>query len=444
MKIIERKISELKPAEYNPRQLTDKQFKDLKKSLNKFGFVDPVIVNMHPERKNVIIGGHQRLKVWESLGNDTAPTVELSLTLAEEQELNVRLNRNTGQWDYEILANLFEEDNLIDWGFDRFELGMTGGSDDDALNFGAGKDSKEAGSRDDKDTDNEIHAKLVDRFIVPPFSVLDTRQGYWVNRKQWWKEKIGDKGESREGALSTSKMFNTYSNGVSVLDPVMSELIVHWFGLPGGKAFDCFAGDTVFGFVAGSLGQQFTGIELRQEQAEINNTRVKEANLPARYICDDGQNVNSHLEKESQDLFFSCPPYFDLEKYSALPNDASNQKDYKAFLSILYNAFSRSAACLKENRFAVVVVGDIRDKNGFYYRFTDHVKDIFHAEGMQLYNELILVEPLGTLPQRVGKIMEHRKVGKCHQNVLVFYKGDPKKIKTIYPKIETNESESVA
>lgn len=122
MKIVERKISELIPAEYNPRQLTDKQFKDLKKSLQKFGFVDPVIVNTHKERKNIIIGGHQRCKVWEELGNDTVPTVELCLTFKQEQELNTRLNRNTGEWDFDKLANLFETDDLLDWGFEKWEL----------------------------------------------------------------------------------------------------------------------------------------------------------------------------------------------------------------------------------------------------------------------------------------------------------------------------------
>lgn len=124
MEIKERKISELIPAEYNPRRLTIKQFDDLKESLLKFGFVDPVIVNMHPTRRNIVIGGHQRLKAWTSLEHKTVPVVELYLLEAEERELNVRLNKNSGSFDFDMLANHFSTDDLLNWGFEEFELGI--------------------------------------------------------------------------------------------------------------------------------------------------------------------------------------------------------------------------------------------------------------------------------------------------------------------------------
>lgn len=122
MKIVERKIKDLIRAEYNPRELTKDQYNQLKDSLLRFGVVDPVIVNKHPDRDNIIIGGHQRSKVWEDMGNSTIPTVELNLTLEKEKELNVRLNKNTGQFDMDMLANHFETDDLIEWGFDEKEL----------------------------------------------------------------------------------------------------------------------------------------------------------------------------------------------------------------------------------------------------------------------------------------------------------------------------------
>tara|TARA_R110000822_G_scaffold272966_1_gene395467 strand:- start:1724 stop:2347 length:624 start_codon:yes stop_codon:yes gene_type:complete len=122
MKIVNRKIKDLIGAEYNPRELTKDQYKQLKDSLLRFGVVDPVIVNKHPERDNIIIGGHQRSKVWGDMGNESIPTVELSLTLDKEKELNVRLNKNTGQFDMDMLANNFDTDELIEWGFDAGEL----------------------------------------------------------------------------------------------------------------------------------------------------------------------------------------------------------------------------------------------------------------------------------------------------------------------------------
>jgi hypothetical protein len=122
MKVIERKINELIPAEYNPRQLSKEQAEQLKASLQRFGAVDPAIVNIHPDRKNIIVGGHQRLKTAQSIGWDTFPCVEVELDRDKERELNIRLNKNTGGWDYDSLANYFEVEELTDWGFTEKEL----------------------------------------------------------------------------------------------------------------------------------------------------------------------------------------------------------------------------------------------------------------------------------------------------------------------------------
>tara|TARA_R110000796_G_scaffold249822_1_gene378056 strand:- start:1265 stop:1783 length:519 start_codon:yes stop_codon:yes gene_type:complete len=122
MKIVKRKIKELIGAEYNPRILTNIQEKDLKDSLTRFGLVDPVLVNMNSERKNIIIGGHQRTKVWESMGHRSIECIELNLSIEKEKELNVRLNKNTGIWNNELLKDHFDFENLIDWGFTAGEL----------------------------------------------------------------------------------------------------------------------------------------------------------------------------------------------------------------------------------------------------------------------------------------------------------------------------------
>ncbi len=116
MKVVKRKISELIPADYNPRRLTEKQEKHLTESLTEFGLVDPVIVNMNSDRKNIIIGGHQRLKVWQKLGNKEIDCVELDLSIEKEKELNIRLNANTGEWDIDLLLGEWEQFELESWG----------------------------------------------------------------------------------------------------------------------------------------------------------------------------------------------------------------------------------------------------------------------------------------------------------------------------------------
>lgn len=122
MKIKFVKISELIPADYNPRQASQKEVDDIKQSLEKFGFVDPILINSHPSRENVIIGGHLRCKVWAEMGNETVPTVIVNLPPEDERELNIRLNKNTGSWDYELLLSEFNTEELTAWGFDDKEL----------------------------------------------------------------------------------------------------------------------------------------------------------------------------------------------------------------------------------------------------------------------------------------------------------------------------------
>ncbi len=121
MKIETVEIGKLKPAEYNPRKLSEKQEKDLIKSIEKFGLVDPIIVNKQKGREFIVVGGHQRLKIAKKLGYVDVPVVFVELDEENEKELNIRLNKNTGDWDWELLKN-FEEGFLLDVGFSTVEV----------------------------------------------------------------------------------------------------------------------------------------------------------------------------------------------------------------------------------------------------------------------------------------------------------------------------------
>ena len=121
-KIIHRDINSLIFAEYNPRQLTKDQYQNLKDSISRFGLVDPIIVNSNKDRKNIIVGGHQRVKVAKDMDIEFVPVLEVDLTYEKERELNIRLNKNTGEWDMDILANNFDMEELIDFGFNDEDL----------------------------------------------------------------------------------------------------------------------------------------------------------------------------------------------------------------------------------------------------------------------------------------------------------------------------------
>ena len=117
-------IDELTDYSKNPRSLTKQQFEQLKKSLDKFGLIDKPIINA--DEKNTVIGGHQRLRVLRSENQKSVECWYPSRELDEKEveELNIRLNKNTGDWDFDTLANNFEVGDLMDWGFTEMELGL--------------------------------------------------------------------------------------------------------------------------------------------------------------------------------------------------------------------------------------------------------------------------------------------------------------------------------
>ncbi|MEN9881020.1 MAG: hypothetical protein RLZZ308_203 [Candidatus Parcubacteria bacterium] len=115
-------INNLKPSAYNPRKWNESQITALKESITRFGLVDPVLCNSSPERNNVVIGGHFRLKVAKDLGLKEMPVVYIDIPdIEKEKELNVRLNKNLGEFDFDLLKD-FGEAFLKDIGFDSEEL----------------------------------------------------------------------------------------------------------------------------------------------------------------------------------------------------------------------------------------------------------------------------------------------------------------------------------
>jgi len=133
MKIENVKADELKFAKYNPREITDKSFDDLKNSIRKFGFVEPVVVN---SKNNEIIGGHMRVRAAKDMGMEEVPVKFVDLTEKEAKVLNLALNRIQGRWDADKLSKLITELETVegvelelsgfeDWELDYYNVGPT-------------------------------------------------------------------------------------------------------------------------------------------------------------------------------------------------------------------------------------------------------------------------------------------------------------------------------
>lgn len=273
---------------------------------------------------------------------------------------------------------------------------------------------------------------LRNKYIEPPFSLLDAKQGKWQQRKKNWINR-GLKSEIGRGAKAfnlsnwvNEKSFNgdKLKSDVSIFDPVLCELSYHWFCDNGGEILDPFAGGSVRGIVANYLGYKYTGIDIRQEQIDSNREQAMDIlpieNQPQWYVGDSNEVLNGF--NKQFDFVFSCPPYADLEVYSDLPGDISN-KPYKQFLELYESIIEKSCKLLKNGCYACFVVGEVRDKNGYYIGFVPDTIRAFEKCGMKFYNEAILCQNgLGAAGMRADGNMKTEKLVKIHQNVLVFKK----------------------
>ena len=217
-------------------------------------------------------------------------------------------------------------------------------------------------------------------------------------------------------------------SGTSIFDPVLCEIAYRWFCPAGGKILDPFAGGSVRGVVASVLGYKYTGIELRPEQVAANATQLHLAgeNAP-KWIQGDSRDIGQIAPAAPYDFVFSCPPYADLEIYSDDPADLSTLP-YPDFRAAYAEIIGATASLLADDAFFCFVVGDARGKDGNYYGIPEDTHAACVAAGLSKYNEAILVTAAGSLPIRAGgQFRASRKVGKTHQNILVYVKGDGKR-----------------
>jgi len=281
-------------------------------------------------------------------------------------------------------------------------------------------------------------SNLFDEFGMPPFSTLDRRGGRWQSRKKQWLN-LGIESEvGRDTALiyaepdehSSDMAHKIYdvSQGTSIFDPLIAECAVRWYSSPNSVILDPFAGGSVRGLVASILSRHYIGVDLRPEQIEANNNQmhIAQTGYAPRWVEGDSANICS-LVAEQADLVFSCPPYFDLEEYSDQVGDLSNMT-WDEFLVGYSAIIGDTLSLLKENRFAVWVVGDVRDKHGVLRGLVPETIRIFQSHGMKYYVSAVTIDPIGTGAIIGGRqFRAGRKLVSMHQHFLVFVKGDPRK-----------------
>lgn len=483
-------VADLTPNPRNARTHPPEQVAQIVASIREFGFTQPILADMDDD--GLIVAGHgRRLAVLELIAADepiklpngrhlpkgTVPVIDCAgWTQAQRRAYTLADNQIalTSGWDDELLK--LEVEFLSDEGFD---LALTG--------FDAKVIEKMLADPGDDGPENP-RPKLAERFGIPPFSVLNAREGWWQERKRLWlalgiqsevgrgenllrfsdtinepdpKKRKAKNGKRKAATFGQDLMRGEHvvgqtqdlrtglthrtttdpyrapgeeatgapQSGTSIFDPVLCELAYRWFCPPRGVILDPFAGGSVRGIVASELSRQYVGCELRVEQVEANRAQAAKICNDALPIWNvgDSRRIAQHCAGVEADFVFSCPPYADLEVYSDDPADLSTLA-YAEFRSAYFEIIAATCAMLKPDRFAAFVVGEVRDKRGNYYGFVPDTIEAFRRAGLEFYNEAILVTAAGSLPIRAGKQFEAtRKLGKTHQNILVFVKGDPKK-----------------
>ena len=419
-------ISDLRPYENNARKHEQADIKAIENSINQFGMCDPIGIWGN---QNIIVEGHGRLLALQSLGFSSAPCIRLD-HLTDEQRRAYALAHNKtaelSEWDFEKLESELNALNDLDIDMQQFGFEAIEADEDLSANL------------------DESRPTLFEKYIVPPFSVLDTRQGYWQARKKVWKSFIKSD-EGRDTGLLGDGLYELaqrhYSGsvltGTSIFDPVLSEILLRWFCPAGAKVLDCFAGGSVRGLVTAMLGNDYTGVDLSAKQIEANKSNFEalkgqkdlngnDLKMPI-WINGDSRDIDTLVDGEF-DFLKTCPPYADLEVYSDDERDISNM-NYNDFKTAYFEIIDKSCAKLKKNAFAAIVVGDVRDKNGYYYDFVGDTIEAFTRAGLKYYNECILINQIGTGAMRAGRqFSAARKVVKSHQNVLIFVKGNERMI----------------
>jgi hypothetical protein len=530
------KASELIPHPRNWCRHPQAQADALRGVLAEIGYADALLVRETPEGL-MLIDGHLRAETTPDM---EVPVLVLDVTEDEADKMLVTLDPLAAMATAaeDVLAALLES---VVTESDALHAML----DDLARGAGIGSRAGNGGQ--------EARPTLVDRFLVPPFSVLDARQGYWQERKRAWlalgiqselgrgdgitwgtsdamrdpalnyyrkqnaapggslrdAASLGSDGKTQRGdgrgrslgrsngqdlmrnenpnlrlgkrltwvagnrpdseldetsrknlaasrkgqahTAATAELMEmaggfsaSHQSGTSIFDPVLCELAYRWFCPPDGAILDPFAGGSVRGIVAALLGRHYTGVELSAGQLAANEKQaavLTPDNRPT-WIEGDAKDVAA-LAPGEYDLLFSCPPYGNLEVYSDDPRDLSTMA-HEDFLIAYRQIIGASVALLRQDRFACFVVGDFRDRKGFYRNFVSQTIAAFEDAGARLYNEAILVQELGSLPIRVGKQFESgRKLGKTHQNVLVFVKGNPKAATKACGQVEVSLPEDV-
>lgn len=410
----------------NARKHNDRNISEVAASIARYGQQTPIVVD--PD--GVIIKGNGTHTAMIKLGKTEIDIVRSDLSGVEATMYAIADNQTAtlADWDDDVLAQTLialQNDESID------EI-VTGFDDDEIQKI---IDEVENGTHGQGPTPEGAA-------LVPWTTVLDARQGYWQDRKKQWLQSgieselgrdatpwAGGKNKSTDAMDEvTRKTIDLMGGKSSLFDPVLCEILYGWFCPRGGTVLDPFAGGSVRGIIAAEMGLDYTGIDLSERQINANREQVETRDMPGFAKWIHGDSTTDQPDGE-YDFVMTCPPYYDLEVYSDGDGDISAM-DYPSFCVAYKKIIAEAASRLKNDRFTAIVIGEVRDKKGIkpLRGIVPLTIEACGDAGLAYYNDAVLITPMGTVPLRcVNPFKKTRKLGRTHQSVLIFCKGDAKK-----------------
>lgn len=215
---------------------------------------------------------------------------------------------------------------------------------------------------------------------------------------------------------------------LSEFNPTIAKNVISFWSEPNDMIMDPFAGRTR-ALVSFAMGRKYTGYEVSPDVVNHLNEKftalgiLRDPNCDMLIDCKDCIYAYDEYGAEFSDLVFSCPPYWDLEKYESVPGQLSDIKNYKMFLQELVTRLDSSLDTLKIGKYMILVVGDFR-RNGKYIPFHSDIVQLFQNRDDIKLHDIIAVQniPFSTAAFYFGASKKCKHTAKAHEYILVWKK----------------------
>ena len=269
----------------------------------------------------------------------------------------------------------------------------------------------------DVDLFGGIHQRLsvMERVGFAPISVWKPNWAVVKELKEW----VGDAGQTRELVGRKMQLLGSKYT-TSIFNPHLAQMIYSAYCPAEARVYDGFGGGGTRGFIGASMGHKYTGVEIRPEEVERIKNQMVKLKVNFDIICSDSRTYD--IEPDAYDFSLTCPPYYDLEVYSAVNGDMSNVATYQEFLEMLKQSMEVTFKGLKSGSLFVMVVGNFRDRHGNLRHFNGDTARIGQEVGFQLHDELIFWGASDAAYQRLGQFVANRRSVRVHEYLVIFKK----------------------